>query len=159
MLFRSGKLQAAETAIATLTAERDRLKAQAEARAKAPRATRSGEVGRKARKIGLVDGQPVGEDLLEAIGAADKVEIAFSDGLRELPLAPVTVAGDCWSIGLTGLQLRLPELLVIGLPDRPVKLGGYGLFLDDKLAAFAPRETYTIMPGQHVNLKDDVVFA
>lgn len=166
--------------IAALTAERDQAVADlakatvAHDRTKADLKTARAKAGPKAAKpraIGPVpapkghDGpwsQPSGEDLLTLIGAADLVEIGFSDGTRELAtLAPRIVEGDAWYLAANGVRLRVPELRVNGpgRDDQPLTLAGYGLFLNGELTAWSPRiDILQLAPGGQYDLKDDVIF-
>jgi hypothetical protein len=150
--------------IAALEAEavelRDQLAAAQAATEKAKSAARSAKAPtpKKARAIGPVEGQPAGEDLFVLIGAADTVEIGFSDGKKELAgLPPLMIEGDAWVRSVAGIALRLPKLTVRS--GDTVSLGGYGLFLDGALTAFAARgEVLIVRAGQDYDLSGDVVF-
>lgn len=148
------------TEIVVLTAERDALQAAADKLAAAPKVSRSSGAA-KARKVGMVQ-NPSAADLLEAIAAAETVEVVFSDGKFELvPIAALVVSGAAWAKVIGGVALRVPELLVHGpaVGANAWPLAGYGLFLDGKQAAWAPRPaTLMIGGGMQVNLRDDVIF-
>lgn len=102
------------------------------------------------------------EKLLEAIRGAEVVEIAFSDGAKEIAaLDPVQISGEAWRKTMVGIQLTIPELLIngpaVGKAGYPIN--GYGLFLDGVLAAFSARgEQLTIAGGSKQNVAPDIVF-
>lgn len=167
---------AAEIENAELTAERDQLIAEneqlkaalkvagetLEALTAKPAGASKGAKPAKARTIGPVEDQPSREDLLSLIGAASTVEVAFSDGKREiLGLAPLLIQGEAWRLMPNGVKLNLPELLVYG-PGHggsAFNLNGYGLILDGKLVAYASRGgQLQIGLNAKVNLADDVIF-
>lgn len=165
-------LEAAKADLTAMRAERDTAVADL---AKATKATDKAKAdlkvakaaakpkSAKARAIGPVDGeQPRGEDLLTLIGAADTVELVFSDGKREITaLAPQLIEGDAWYQAANGVRLRVPSLLVHGpgRDDRALHVAGYGLVLDGELTAYAPRiDVLTILPGSQHELNDDVIF-
>jgi hypothetical protein len=120
-----------------------------------------------ARKIGPIKLKDKGKapsaaDLLELIQAAEKVEIAFSDGKNELAtLAPRRIYGDAWEVRGASLRLRLDKLEVFG-PNRDesdIVVDGYGLVLDGELVAYGPRiDKLVLRPGAISDLKDDIVF-
>lgn len=151
---------AAANEIAVLTAERDALQAAADKAAAAPKVSRA-SAGAEARKVGALE-NPAKDDLLAAIAAAETVEVVFSDGKLELLQIPaLTVSGAAWASVIGGVALRVPELTVYGpaVGQNPWPLAGYGLFLDGKQAAWAPRpDTLIIGGGMQVNLRDDVIF-
>lgn len=143
----------AEASKATDKAKADLKVAKAQAKPKSA----------KARPIGAIDGeQPRGEDLLTLIGAAETVELVFSDGKREITaLAPQLIEGDAWYQAANGVRLRVPSLAVNGpgRDDAALKVAGYGLVLDGELTAYSPRmDVLTILPGSQHELKDDVIF-
>jgi hypothetical protein len=154
------RVETAENEIAVLTAERDALQAVADKAAKAPKVSRA-IAGAKPRKVGPLD-NPGGSDLLDAIAAAETVEVVFSDGKFELLQIPaLVVSGVAWAKVIGGVALRVPELTLHGpaMGQNPWPLAGYGLFLDGKQAAWAPRpDTLMIGGGMQVNLRDDVIF-
>jgi hypothetical protein len=154
------RVETAENEIAVLTAERDALQAVADKAAKAPEVSRA-IAGAKPRKVGPLD-NPGGSDLLDAIAAAETVEVVFSDGKFELLQIPaLVVSGVAWAKVIGGVALRVPELTLHGpaMGQNPWPLAGYGLFLDGKQAAWAPRpDTLMIGGGMQVNLRDDVIF-
>lgn len=148
--------QAEAAAIVSETAEAPQAKPKAKARAA------TGKKPPKPREIAPGKVQAVDPDeLRELIGMAGKVEIAFSDGEKEIAaLAPVIVQGDAWVAGVTGLRLRVDELIVHG-PDggAAVEVAGYGLLLDGALHAYRARfEPMLLRPGQRSNLADEFVF-
>lgn len=100
--------------------------------------------------------------LLEAIAAAETVELAFSNGSTEIAaLEPMTIMGNAWRATMVGVQLTIPELLIHGpAPGKPgYALVGYGLFLDGKLAAYAPRgDQLMVGAGANQNVAPDIVF-
>lgn len=115
------------------------------------------------RRAGPLDGdKPMPAELLEAIKAAETVELVFSDGERELPeLLPVRIEGDAWRVTAAGLQMQPNDLSVEGPgpSGRPYALAGYGLLLDGELFAYAARpEVLMIGPGSRFDLSNDVVF-
>ncbi|WP_408590083.1 hypothetical protein [Novosphingobium sp.] len=150
------KLDAAESSLADIAAERDKLQADLEAAARAPQA-RNGSTT-KLRKVAVLD-NPKPDELLEQIRTADLVEIVFSDGKRELPsIAPRVIEGQAWQVNFIGLALNVPELLVEA--TGPGEIAGYALFLDGKQAAWAPRpDLLRVGPGAKMNLQGDVLFA
>lgn len=157
--------------LAAVTAERDAATADL---AKASKAVEKGKADLKAarakaapkpaklREIGPVADQPRGDDLLTLIGAADTVELVFSDGKREIgKLPPQLIEGDAWAQAANGVRLRGVSLPVYGpAHDQPaIRLAGYGLLLDGELTAYAPRiEVLELKASQHADLKDDVIF-
>lgn len=102
-------------------------------------------------------------DLLELINAAEKVEVAFSDGERELSgILPVLISGDAWKQQMNGLKLTVPSMTIHGpgRNDAPLKLSGYGLLLDGDLVAYQARgDVLLLSPGGQYDLKDDVIFS
>lgn len=155
------KLAEVEASMAAMTAERDALQALVDTAAAVPAGKRSTRAAVKARKAGPVD-NPASDALLEAIGAAELVELVFSDGKSELGgLAAIEVSGNAWAKVIGGVALRLPELLVPGAAAGASgwPLAGYALFLDGKQAAWGPRpETLVLGGGRQFNLREDVIF-
>lgn len=102
-------------------------------------------------------------DLLELINAAETVEVAFSDGEKELSgVPPVLISGDAWKQQMNGLKLMVPSMTIHGpgRTDAPLKLAGYGLLLDGDLVAYQARgDALTLSPGGQYDLKDDVIFS
>jgi len=157
--------------LAAVTGERDAATTDL---AKASKAVEKGKADLKAarskaapkpaklREIGPVADQPRGDDLLTLIGAADTVELVFSDGKREIgKLPPQLIEGDAWAQAANGVRLRGVSLPVYGpAHDQPsIRLAGYGLVLDGELTAYAPRiEVLELKASQHADLKDDVIF-
>lgn len=157
-----------------LTAENDDLRANiadlqaqlAEANAKADKAEKkaaSAKAGvkpakvRKAAEIDTFDAI----DLLKLIGAAETVEVVFSDGKKEVAaLSPLVIEGGAgaWKVRSDGrLQLALPQIIIE--PVGATSVAGYGLFLDGDQVAWSQRmETLTIANGQKINITDDILF-
>lgn len=106
---------------------------------------------------------PAGE-LLDLIGAAETVELAFVDGEREIRgLAPRTIEGgvSAWQATSRGrLRLNVPSLEILGPgPDKSAwRLGGYALLLDGEHIASIERDPVLIAPGTRHEFKDDVIF-
>ncbi|WP_226019514.1 hypothetical protein [Novosphingobium sp. FKTRR1] len=98
------------------------------------------------------------DDLRAAIGAADDVQVVFSDGQQEiLTLQPLRITGAAWVNTVPGLKLAVPGLLI--LPTEQVEIAGYALFLDGKQAAWSPRPDVLRIPaGQQSDISNDVVF-
>lgn len=154
-----------------LEAENERLKAQLATSKTAATVLRREAKALKAVKPAktrlvapLADegGQLSPDDLLALIGGAEIVELVFSNGTREIAgIDPMVISGDAWGIGIAGLQLRVPELIVDGPAGRkaPYLLAGYGLLLDGELVAYRARgDVLAIAPGARMNLAPDVVF-
>lgn len=121
----------------------------------------------KARKIGAIrlkkDEKPLDKlAIAELISAADVVEIAFSDGEKEIAaIGSRRILGDAWVDTVNGLKLQVPEFTVFGPPrgEAEAVLDGYGLLLDGELVAYAKRsDKLTLRPGGQYDLKDDVIF-
>lgn len=152
--------------IRTLTEERDAAIARAEkaeggekrAKASLTKAT----TPPKPRKIGALgeDKALGGDDLRKAIDGADEVQIAFSDGTREVHgIAPINVAGDAWGDHQFGLVLKEDATIEGPREGSSVTIDGYALILDGKHVAYARRSTpLQVAPGQRVSLKDDIIF-
>lgn len=148
-------------------AERD---AALEAATITPKASRGKAQGRKLDGKGApeilgeeVDGQWVPREamLLERIREAGTIEVAFSDGKRELGISPVLLNAEAFRIGQAGVQLALETVIVNGPArdgGRGFELRGYALLLDGKLAAWRDRDALTIPPGAQMNLAGDIVF-
>lgn len=151
-------IAALEGELAAATKATDKVKADLKV-AKAAAKPKSA----KSRVIGPIDGdEPRGEELLTLIGAAETVELVFSDGKREITaLAPQLIEGDAWYQAANGVRLRVPSLLIHGpgRDDQALHVAGYGLVLDGELTAYAQRiDVLTILPGSQHELKDDVIF-
>lgn len=144
----------------TVTAERDALQARLDKAAAAPKVTRVPAPAKRRAAGEMKDDNPAADDLLALIGAAEVVEVVFSDGKREFTeIAPLLVAGDVWAKVIGGLALRVPELTVQAPQDGGLPLKGYALLLDGKQVAWAPRpETLILGGGRQFNLRDDVLF-
>jgi hypothetical protein len=100
------------------------------------------------------------EDLKAAIADADKVEIAFSDGKKEVRgLAPVIVSGEAWKDHAIGLMLaESVDLYGPAGGGGSYSVEGYALLLDGKQVAFTARDPLTVGAGKHVRLTDDIAF-
>jgi hypothetical protein len=136
-------------------AKTDLRKARAKAAPKPPRL----------RPIAPIGGdlpEPRGQDLLELIGAAETVELVFSDGKRELGTVPAQlIEGDAWILAANGVRLRDVDLPVYGpAHGRPaIRIAGYGLVLDGELTAYQSRiDLLELQPNARANLRDDVIF-
>lgn len=137
-------------------AERDAALAKLAKMDAAPKA-RSGVA--KARKVGPVKDQLSPSELLELIGAANVVELAFSDGKKELSIPARQISGRAWIVNAVGLKLQLPEFIVEGPDGGAQSLAGYGLFLDGEQVAWAPRpDVMEVVPRRKSDLRHDVVF-
>lgn len=113
----------------------------------------------KARKVGPVNEVLSPNDLLELIGAAEVVELAFSDGKKELTIPPRQISGQAWIVNAVGLKLQLPEFIVEGPDGGAQSLAGYGLFLDGEQVAWAARpDVMEVVPRRKSDLRHDVVF-
>ncbi|WP_287459201.1 hypothetical protein [Sphingomonas sp.] len=161
----TGQLVAADDRIAALTEERD---------AALERATKAEAAGQKAvaqvkklttpakpRKLG-----PLSSDLLdatallEAIADADEIQIAFSDGKKDVAgIAPIAVSGDAWKRHQFGVMLAAPIELEGPQGGASTRIAGYALLLDGKQVAWCERSSpLPIAPGQRVTIVDDVLF-
>ena len=98
--------------------------------------------------------------LRDAIQAAGSVQLAFSDGKRDIAgLRPMEISGDAWRVAVNGLALAMPNFIIAGPASGPVQLAGYALFADGEQIAWAQRsDVLQISPGQSVNLSNDVIF-
>lgn len=144
------------TLIAELETVKDERDKAVEELAKAANAPKSRAAkAPKPRDCGPLKENFAADDLLELIKGAKRVEVAFSDGKKEISSLPAQVIeGDAWRIGVTGLQLTIP-LEAKGA----VSLAGYGLFLDNKLIAYRARPDVLEISQDHVmQLAGDVVF-
>lgn len=97
--------------------------------------------------------------LLEKIRDAGLVELAFSDGKREISELPaLTISGeDAWAITAAGLALKVEPMHLIS-QGRPVVIRGYGLLLDGKLTAYRETGPHHLAAGQQWSVAGDVVF-
>ncbi len=153
----------AQAELAALKAKSDAIELKDAGKAKATPAARR----ETARALGPLKGKkegsgPSGEDLLAAIAAAETVEVAFSDGKREIKQLPAQlIQGDAWQMVTNGVRLRVDKFPVYG-PNRgesELKLAGYALLLDGKQVAYAARiDVLLLSPGGTYDLKDDVIF-
>lgn len=121
-----------------------------------------GELPAKPRSIAPIaeDKRLSAEDLLEHIRDADDVQIAFSDGRKEVKgLPPIDITGEPWKVAPNGLLLTLPVTLDgPGINEAAYVVEGYALFLDGELVAYTPREPVRVAAGQHVRLENDIFF-
>ena len=153
--------------IRTLTEERDAAIARAEAAEKTSKAkVTKAPAPARPRKLGAVTGF-VGDDqgsaadkLRAAIADADEVQIAFSDGTREVPgIDPIDIEGDAWRAHQFGTVLREPVDIEGPRDGSSVTIDGYALILDGKQVAYSRRSTpLQVAPGQRVQLRDDIIF-
>lgn len=146
--------------IADLQAQLVDANAKAEKAEKKAASAKSGVKPAKVRKVAAME--PVDPmDLLELIGAAETVEVVFSDGKKEAAaLAPLVIEGGsgAWKVRSDNrLALALPSVIIE--PVGAATVAGYGLFLDGEQVAWSQRlDTLTIGNGQKVNITDDVLF-
>lgn len=153
----------AKSALAEITAKNDAAALKEAGKAKATPQPR----GENGRALGPLkpkkDEKPLtGGDLLAAIAAAETVEVAFSDGKREIKSLPAhAIQGDAWYLAANGVRLRVDKLQVYG-PNRgepDLKLAGYALLLDGEQVAYAARGDVLVLTAGSTNeLKDDVIF-
>lgn len=152
----AGPFQAAMQNGNDLMAERDEALAKLAKLDAAPKA-RSGVA--KARKVGPVKDKIEPRELLELIGVAGVVELAFSDGKKELTIPARQISGKAWIMTAVGLKLQLPEFIVEGPDGGAQSLAGYGLFLDGEQVAWAARpDVMEMVPRRKSDLRHDVVF-
>lgn len=144
--------------LAAITLERDQLRKAKDDADAAAAATPA--VVEKLRAIGPVKDQPGAADLLAAISEAGSVQLAFSDGKKEIDgLSPLDITGNAWAMAPVGLALRVPSLVIISGAPGVVELAGYGLFLDGKLVAYTGRmDVLRIAPSRKFDITNDVVF-
>lgn len=154
-----------EKRLEAVTAERDAEKQRAD-KAEAGLAKAKTRVTRtpapaKPRTIAPVKDGLSGDKLAEAIAAAGEVEIAFSDGKREIAgIDLIQVEGDAWKPSLHGLMLREPVEIAGPAKGPGFQIAGYGLLLDGKLVAYTARSSPVNVPvGGKVRLADDIAFA
>jgi hypothetical protein len=158
--------------LAAATKERDAAVARAEKAEKAAPAKAGGKAATKsaARKVAKPDwgendvDRPKAAELLEAIEKADTVEIVASDGsneIRELG-SFATQGNEPFRVAMQGLIANIGEGIAhgpAGGSGGSFRVEGFGLFLDGKLAAYAPLLTpMGIGAGQQVSFRDAVVF-
>lgn len=153
-----GRVGELETLNGVLATEKAALEAKLAAVDAAPKAKSA--KAPKRRNISELEGDGLSSpELLELVRAASKVEVAFSDGKRELNEIPARViSGDAWAVTVAGLALRGVDIELTGLGGG-VEIVGYGLLLDGELAAYRKRmDPLMIAPGAKVNLAGDIVF-
>lgn len=103
--------------------------------------------------------QPSSGELADMIDAADDVEIAFSDGKREVAIAPIGVTGSAWKPHPRGFMLAHDVHLTGPETGPSVSIDGYALILDGKQVAYSQRSMpLQVAPGQRVTLSDDIIF-
>ena len=152
--------------IRILTKERDDAIARAEkaegGEKKAKASLTKATTPAKPRKFGAIDDGKalVGDDLRKAIDDADEVQIAFSDGTREvLGIPPINVAGDAWGDHQFGTVLKEAATIEGPREGSSVTIDGYALLLDGKQVAYSRRSTpLQVAPGQRVSLANDIIF-
>jgi hypothetical protein len=161
-LFAIGGLQ---TTLEKTEQQRDAAIARAEKAEKATKRAKAkisqGETPAKPRKLGPVTRGEDAPPLLDAIHAAETVEIAFSDGKAEVPgLAPIRVEGNAWrEHSLHGLMLDEAVTLTGPATGSSVMVKGYALLIDGQPAAYTERtDPLAIAPGRRVELRDDIYF-
>ena len=148
--------------------ERDAL-AEALVNLKAkPKAVTAKDAAKKPRKIGAPTEDDEIEDraartaeLKAMIANAGTVEIAFSDGEREIAgTRPIVPEGDAWREHQLGLMLDVPVEIVgpqEGMPS--FAIAGYGLIIDGKQVAYCRRmDVVQVGAGQRQRFVDDIVF-
>jgi hypothetical protein len=150
--------------------ERDEAVARADAADKASKAAKAklerGASPAKPRKLGEMDGltgDDLDEALAEAVNDGKAVEIAFSDGSKELiGIPPVSVQGDVWRPHALGKMLRDPVTIegpAAGSGRAGFQIVGYALLIDGKQVAFTRRsDPVNVGPGQKITLSDDIFF-
>lgn len=114
----------------------------------------------KPRKLGPIADSPASADVFKAISEAEEVEIAFSDGARELVgLTPRKVSGDAWRQHPNGLMLTKSIEIEGPALSKSLTIDGYALLIDGKQIAYSRRSSpLQIAPGQRVDLTDDIIF-
>lgn len=151
-------LSDAQAVIDTLTKDKTDLLEKLKATEDAPRAELVAVT--KVRNVGPVEKNPSPAKLLEMIQQGGSVQIAFSDGKKEIAaLPPMDITGQAWAVQVTGLALRVGSLVISPTGDGAADLAGYGLFIDTKQVAYAARiDRLRIAPGQKMNITNDVIF-
>lgn len=156
---------AAATALAETVAERNGLKrsltAQKAATTRIKGEFEKLEVADKPRALGPIEDQLDKADLAELLADTDRVEIAFSDGRKELAgVPPVAVSGDSFTYKRRRLMLDVPDLPVRGpLDERGVRsLAGFALLIEGEQVAWLPRLAGPVVlgAGKTYQFKDDV---
>jgi len=153
-----GKVEELETELGVLKTEKAALEGKLAAIDAAPKA--KSHKAPKPRAIAPLDADaPSSHELLDLIRAAEHVEIAFSNGRREIADIPAReISGDAWAVTVAGVQLRGVDIELAGVGGA-VDIAGYGLLLDGKLAAYRSRmEPLRVAPGAKVSLAGDIVF-
>lgn len=138
------------------------LAAQKGATSRAKNALEQLEEVAKPRALGPVEGQLKAVELAELLAETERVEIAFSDGSKELiGVPPVAVPGGAFAFRRGKLCLNVPELLLRGpMDERGARsLAGYALLVEGEQIAWMPRIAGAMIlgPGKTYQQKDDVV--
>lgn len=115
----------------------------------------------KPRSLGPVENQLKVEELAELF-AGNYVEVAFSDGSKELSGVPaILMEGSNFKFARGRLLLNRPDLTVKGpVDERGTRaLVGYAFLIDGEQVAYAPRlgGQLTLGPGQTYNLAGDII--
>lgn len=160
-------------AIADLTRQLDEVRTERDAAIARAEKAEGGEKRAKAsltkattpakpRKLGAIADDKVldKDDLRKAIDDADEVQIAFSDGTREvLGIPPINVTGDAWGDHQFGTVLKEAATIEGPREGSSVTIDGYALLLDGKQVAYSRRSTpLQVAPGQRVSLANDIIF-
>lgn len=112
----------------------------------------------KPRKLGEVEGVD-GTALPDAIDKADQVEIAFSDGKREVGIPPIAVTGSAWKPHSRGFMLAHDVNIEGPQTGSSISIDGYALILDGKQVAYSQRSMpLQVAPGQKITITDDIIF-
>lgn len=146
--------------VTELEGERDQAKAEAADAKKAAKVTKAAKPA-KPRTLKPLEGEPRGDDLVEAIANAKSVEIAFSDGKREIAAtAPYSIEGDAWVVRPNGLMLdQAITLHGPAVGEAGYQIDGYALILDGEQVAYSRRsDPLSVTPGGTFQIKDDVIF-
>ena len=100
------------------------------------------------------------EELRFRIAAAETVEIAFSDGKKEVAaLGRQVVSGDAWKDHPLGLMLTEPvEIQGPAAGSASVGFEGYALLLDGKPVAYTKRDPLMVAGGGKLKLENDIYF-
>lgn len=155
------RLDFAELQVAELTKERDAALADVDAAKKAGKVSR-GSAPAKPRKLSSMgEDAPDADTIRAAISDAGTVEIAFSDGAREIAgLPPVIVQGEAWRDHF-GRPMLTEKVTLHGPANGAASytVDGYALILDGKPVAYTKRGTpLQIGTGQTVSVEADIYF-
>lgn len=124
-----------------------------------------GERPAKPRRAGPMDEALSGASIADVIAQAEAedkvVEIAFSDGKREIAGIPsIIVAGDVWRDHALGRMLRDP-VRVHGPAggQGAFTIAGYALLIGGSQVAYCARpDLVTVAAGREISLADDIYF-